>query len=119
MAGAAVTSAARGGGGATRQTRPVPTFTIYVALRAAAALDDATVDDVAAGLRPGDGELRVWRESDRAVLRASDRVRRRRPRRGPRVRARAGRRVQERCPGDLLEAAALSDDDSLVWRAWL
>ena len=49
----------------------MPTFTVYVALRAATAVDDATVEAVAAGLRPGDGELRVWCEPDRAVLRGA------------------------------------------------
>ncbi len=30
-----------------------------------------------------------------------------------------GDELRERCAGDVLEAAALGDHDSLVWRAWL
>ena len=30
-----------------------------------------------------------------------------------------GQELVERCPGDVVEVAALGDDDSLVWRAWL
>lgn len=97
----------------------MPTFTIYAVLRAAATVDDATVETVAAGLRPGDGELRVWREPDRAALRAStesDAA----DLEAALEQARAlGDELRERCPGDVLEAAALDDDDSLVWRAWL
>ncbi len=97
----------------------MPSFTIYAVLRATAPVDDATVDAVAATLRPGDAELRVWREPDRAALRAStecdaadlD---------AALARAHAlGDELLERCPGDVLEVAALSDDDSQVWRAWL
>jgi hypothetical protein len=110
VAGAVVTSG---------RLAAVPTFTIYAVLRATVAVDDATVEGVAATLRPGDGELRVWREADRSALRAStesdaDDL-------GAALeQARAlGDELLERCPGDVLEAAALSDDDSLVWRAWL
>lgn len=110
MAGAAVTSG---------RLAAVPTFTIYAVLRATAAVDDATVEAVAATLRPGDGELRVWREPDRSALRAStesDAA----DLGSALEQARAlGDELLERCPGDVLEAAALGDDDSLVWRAWL
>ncbi len=96
----------------------MPTYTVYVALRPVAGLDDAAVDRVAAALRPGDGELRVWREPDRAVLRAAtdcdaedleaalDRAHA------------LGAEVAGLCPGDVLEAAALGDEDSLVWHTW-
>jgi hypothetical protein len=110
VAGAAVTSG---------RLAAVPTFTIYAVLRATAAVDDATVEAVAATLRPGDRELRVWREADRGALRAStesDAA----DLGSALEQARAlGDELLERCPGDVLEAAALSDDDSLVWRAWL
>ncbi|TKJ24515.1 hypothetical protein [Blastococcus sp. CCUG 61487] len=97
----------------------MPTFTIYAVLRATTAVDDDTVETVAAGLRPGDEALRVWREPDRAALRASTEWD------APDLEAALqqaqvlGDELRERCPGDVLEAAALSDDDSLVWRAWL
>ena len=104
---------------ATRQTPRVPTFTIYAALRAAAAVDDATVDAVAAELRPGDDELRVWREPDRAVLRASTECDADDLDAALELAHVLGGQLGERCPGDLVEAAALGDEDSLVWRAWL
>ena len=110
MAGAAVTSG---------RLAAVPTFTVHVALRAATAVDDATVDAVAAGLRPGDEELRVWREPDRAVLRASTECDADDLDAALDLAHTLGGEVQEFCPGDLLEAAALGDEDSLVWRAWL
>ncbi|SDE29750.1 hypothetical protein SAMN05660485_00488 [Blastococcus fimeti] len=97
----------------------MPTFTVYAVLRATTAVDDATVETVAAGLRPGDEELRVWREPDRAALRASTECE------APDLEAALelahalGEDLRARCAGDVLEAAALSDDDSLVWRAWL
>ena len=97
----------------------MPTFTVYVALRAATAVDDATVDTVASGLRPGDEELRVWREPDRAVLRASTERDADDLAAALELAHALGERLQELCPGDLLEAAALGDEDSLVWRAWL
>ena len=110
MAGAAVTSG---------RLAAVPTFTVHVALRAATAVDDATVDAVAAGLRPGDEELRVWREPDRAVLRASTECDADDLDAALALAHALGEQLQEHCPGDLLEAAALGDEDSLVWRAWI
>ena len=97
----------------------MPTFTVYVALRAATAVDDATVDTVAERLRPGDGELRVWREPDRAVLRASTECDADDLDAALELAHALGEQVQEHCPGDVLEAAALGDEDSRVWRAWL
>jgi hypothetical protein len=50
----------------------VDSFTLYVALRAAGPLDDATVAAVAGALRPDDEELCIWRdEQDAELLRVS------------------------------------------------
>jgi hypothetical protein len=94
----------------------VPTFTVYVALRAATAVDDATVDTVTAALRPGDAELRVWREPDRAVLRASTECDAADLEAALGLAHALGAELGELCPGDVLEAAALDDEDSMVWR---
>lgn len=97
----------------------VPTFTVYAVLRATTAVDDATVDSVVAVLRPGDEELRVWREPDRAALRASTECEADDLRSALEQAHALGDELSGRCPGDVLEVAALGDDDSLVWRAWL
>lgn len=97
----------------------MPTFTVYAVLRATTAVDDATVETVAAALRPGDGELRVWREPDRAALRASTEVDAADLEAALEQAHALGGELGQRCPGDVLEVAALGDDDSLVWRAWL
>lgn len=97
----------------------MPTFTIYAVLRATSAVDDATVDAVAAALRPGDEELQVWREPDRAALRAATECDAADLEAALQQAHALGDDLRERCAGDVLEAAALSDDDSLVWRAWL
>jgi hypothetical protein len=102
-----------------RQTPVVPTFTIYAVLRAHKQVDDATVETVAAALRPGDEELQVWREPDRAALRASTECEAADLEAGLELARALGDELGEQCAGDMLEAAALSDDDSLVWRAWL
>ncbi len=94
----------------------VPTFTLYVVLRAASAVDDATVEAVVAALRPGDAELRIWREPDRAVLRASTECDAEDLDAALEHAHALGDEVRERCPGDVLEVAALGDEDSLVWR---
>lgn len=96
----------------------MPTFTIYAVLRATAQVDDDTVDTVAAGLRPGDEELRIWREPQRAALRACTECDAEDLESALELARALGDELHERCPGDVLEAAALSDDDSLVWRAW-
>jgi hypothetical protein len=94
----------------------VPTFTVYVALRAATTVDDATVDTVAVALRPGDEELRVWREPDRAVLRASTETDADDLEAALGLAHALGDEVRALCPGTVLEAAALTDEDSMVWR---
>ena len=97
----------------------MPTFTISAVLRATTPVDDDTVEAVAAALRPGDEELQVWREPDRAALRASTECEAADLEAALQQAQALGDELGERCPGDVLEAAALSDDDSLVWRAWL
>ncbi|MDT0275028.1 hypothetical protein [Blastococcus goldschmidtiae] len=97
----------------------MPTVTVYAVLRAATPVDDATVEAVAATLRPGDPELRVWREPDRAALRASTDCDAEDLDAALELAHALGEELRERCPGDVVEAAALTDDDSLVWRAWL
>jgi len=98
----------------------VPTFTLYVALRAEARLDDDSVGAVAGGLRPGDEGLCIWRDADDgAVLRVS-------------VDCTAadleealdlGRDLAEETAGlspfrtAVEEVQAMTDDEVLVWRA--
>ena len=52
-------------------TRAVDTFTLFVALRPERPVDDAAVDGLGAVLRPGDHELRIWREAGRGLLRVA------------------------------------------------
>ncbi len=93
------------------------TFTLFLALRPERPLDPAAVDALGAVLRPGDDDLRVWREEGRGLLRVStegaaedlD---------GALERAHdLGAELLAACPGTLLEVSALGDEDSLVWRA--
>jgi hypothetical protein len=50
----------------------VPTFTLFVALRAEAPLDEAAVDRLALVLRPDHDERCMWRDgTDAALLRVS------------------------------------------------
>ena len=46
----------------------VDSFTLYVALRTARPLDDATVAALAGALRPDDDELSVWCDGDASTL---------------------------------------------------
>ncbi len=93
------------------------TFTLFLALRPDEPLDDDAVDAVGAALRPGDDDLRVWRESGRGLLRVATE--------GAAADLEAalglaqvlGAEVLARCPGTLLEVSAMGDEDSLVWRA--
>ena len=97
----------------------MPTFTVYAVLRATTPVDDTAVEEVAATLRPGDAELRVWREPDRAALRASTDCEAADLDAALELGHALGQELVERCPGDVVEVAALGDDDSKVWRAWL
>lgn len=47
------------------------TVTLVLALRPERPLDDAAVEALAAVLRPGDADLRAWREEGRGLLRVS------------------------------------------------
>lgn len=95
----------------------MPDYTLSLALRSSAPLDDAAVEALCAVLRPDDVELRLWREPDRAVLRvvtectADDLA----------AALELGRDLAEEanaaCPGRVVEVAAMDDDDSLVWRS--
>ena len=50
----------------------MPTFSLYVALRAEQPLDEAALDDLSLVLRPEDDERCMWRdENDGALLRVS------------------------------------------------
>src|SRR5829696_100909 len=44
---------------------------MFLALRPEQPLDDDTVDALGAALRPGDDELRIWREEGRGLLRVA------------------------------------------------
>ena len=95
----------------------MPSFTLSVALRSSAPLDDDAIDALRTALRPDDPELRLWREPDRAVLRvateceaadldeALDRGKD------------LAEEANEVCPGRVFEVAAMGDDDSQVWRS--
>ena len=95
----------------------MPAFTLSVALRSSAPLDDAAIDALRPALRPDDPELRLWREPDRAVLRVA-------------TESEAGDldaalalgmdladEVAAACPGRVFEVAAMGDEDSQVWRS--
>lgn len=47
---------------------PVDSLTLYVALRADSPLDDAAIESLAGALRPGDEDLRIWRDEQSATL---------------------------------------------------
>ncbi|MGY1916064.1 hypothetical protein [Blastococcus sp. SYSU DS0973] len=95
----------------------MPEYTLAVALRSSAPLDDAAIDALRTVIRPGDAGLRLWREPDRAVLRlttecAADDLH---------AALEQGRdladEANDACPGRVFEVAAMDDEDSLVWRA--
>jgi hypothetical protein len=95
----------------------VDTFTLFLALRPEQPMDDGAVDALGAALRPGDDDLRIWREDGRGLLRVAteDSAEDLETALG---RAQAlGAEVLARCPGMLLEVSAMGDEDSLVWRA--
>lgn len=99
------------------QTRGVPSFTLSVALRSSAPLDDDAVDALRAVLRPGDPELRLWREPDRAVLRVSTECEAEDLDAALVLGMQLADEVGEARPGRVFEVAAMGDDDSQVWRA--
>ncbi|TYP89772.1 hypothetical protein [Blastococcus xanthinilyticus] len=95
----------------------MPAFTLSLALRSSAPLDDAAIDSLRAVLRPDDPELRVWREPDRAVLRVATECT------APDLDAALdlgmtlADEANAACPGRVFEVAAMGDEDSQVWRA--
>ena len=103
--------------GLSAQTRAVPSFTLSVALRSSAPLDDAAIDDLRTVLRPDDAELRLWREPDRAVLRVATEC----EALDLAAALELGRDLADEanaiCPGRVFEVAAMGDDDSSVWRS--
>ena len=95
----------------------MPAFTLSVALRSSAPLDDDVLDRLRTVLRPDDPDLRLWREPDRAVLRVvtectADDLE---------AALDLGQDLAEEagavCPGRVFEVAAMGDDDSRVWRS--
>jgi hypothetical protein len=95
----------------------VDTFTLYVALRPDSPLDDDVVDTLGSVLRPGDSELRIWREPDRGLLRVSTECAAEDLDAALELGHALGAETVAGCPGLLLEVGALGDEDSLVWRA--
>ncbi|SFD91990.1 hypothetical protein [Blastococcus tunisiensis] len=93
------------------------TFTLFLALRPEPSLDDDALDRLAEVLRPGDPDLRVWREEGRGLLRVSTECSADRLEEALQLAHDLGAEVRAQCPGTLLEVSALGDEDSLVWRA--
>ena len=100
-----------------RQTAGVDTFTLYVALRPDAPQDNDAVDALAAVVRPGDRDLRIWREADRGLLRVSTECVAADLHSALDLGHELGAEALTRCPGRLLEVGALGDEDALVWRS--
>jgi hypothetical protein len=95
----------------------VDTFTLFLALRPEQPLDDDAVDALGAALRPGDEDLRIWREEGRGLLRVATEGSAADLGSALGLARSLGIEVLGRCPGMLLEVSAMGDEDSLVWRA--
>lgn len=93
------------------------TFTLFLAHRPDQPLDDAAVDALGAHLRPGDDDLRIWREEGRGLLRVAAEAPAEDLEAALALAQDLGADVVGRCPGTLLEVSAMGDEDSLVWRA--
>ena len=93
------------------------TFTLFLALRPERPMDDADFDALAAAVRPGDDDLRVWREEGRGLLRAATEASAEDLETALELAQELGTAVLATCPGTLLEVSAMGDEDSLVWRA--
>ena len=98
-------------------TRAVDSFTLFLALRPDSSPDDDAVDALAADLRPGADELRVWREEGRGLLRVATEASAADLETALELAQGLATDALARCPGVLLEVSALGDEDSLVWRA--
>ncbi len=99
------------------QTAAVHTFTLFVALRPDQPLDDDAVDALGAVVRPGDDDLRLWREAGRGLLRVSTECAAEGLEAALELGHALGAEALAACPGSLLEVSALGDEDSLVWRS--
>ena len=99
------------------QTSAVPSFTLFLALRSSAPLDDTAIDDLRAVLRPDDRELRLWREPDRAVLRVATECEAADLTAALELGKALAEEADAACPGRVFEVAAMGDDDSQVWRS--
>jgi hypothetical protein len=95
----------------------VDSFTLFLAMRPERVPDDAAVDALGADLRPGDDDLRIWREEGRGLLRVSTEGSAEDLDAALELAHALGGELLARCPGTLLEVSALGDEDSLVWRA--
>ncbi|MDK3256227.1 hypothetical protein [Blastococcus capsensis] len=95
----------------------MPAFTLSVALRSSAPLDDAAIDALRTVLRPDDPELRLWREPDRAVLRVVTECEAADLDAALDLGKDLADEADEACPGRVFEVAAMGDDDSQVWRS--
>jgi hypothetical protein len=95
----------------------VDTFTLFVVLRPDFPLDDAAVDGLGALLRPGDDDLRIWREDGRGLLRVSTECSAGDLAAALELGHALGAEAVAVCPGSLLEVSAMGDEDSLVWRS--
>jgi hypothetical protein len=95
----------------------VDTFTLFLALRPEQPLDDDAVDSLGAALRPGDDDLRIWREEGRGLLRVATEGSAADLGTALGLAQALGAEALARCPGQLLEVSAMGDEDSLVWRA--
>ena len=100
------------------QTRPVPTFTLTLAVRLDDVPGDDTIDALGARLLPGADDLMVWRDADPAVLRLSvDR-----PATDAGAAVVVGLELGDHAlalsgGGAVEEVVAMDDDQQLVWRA--
>lgn len=93
------------------------TFTLFLAVRPERPLDDAAVDTLSTVLRPGDDDLRIWREEGRGLLRVSTEATAADLDAALELAHALGAQLLAECRGTLLEVSALGDEDSLVWRS--
>ena len=95
----------------------MPSFTLSVALRSSAPLDDDAIDRIRAEVRPADPELQVWREPYRAVLRVTTECEAADLDAALDLGKDLADEANEACPGRVFEVAAMGDEDSQVWRS--
>ena len=104
-------------GEAAGETAAADTFTLFVALRPERPLDDATVDALDRTLRPGDDDLRIWREEGRGLLRVSTEATAESLEAALELAHALAAEAVAACPGTLLAVSAMGDEDSLEWRS--